>query len=98
MTTAAGHLPPRGDDVARLARRLGQAAEEMDSLREQLHAAGQLEWYSRAATAFKDALLLRERRMRDTAADLRSASAGMQRYAAQLYWDQSSPNGPPGPS
>ena len=98
MLTAAGHGPPRGEDVARLAARLGQAAEEMDSLREQVHAAGQLEWYSRAATAFKDALLLRERRMRDTACRLRDAAAGMQRYAAQLYWDESSPNGPPGPS
>jgi hypothetical protein len=97
MTTAA-HLPPHGDDVARLARRLGEAAEEMETLREQLHAAGQLEWSSRAATAFKDALLVRERRMREAAADLRDAAAGMQRYAAQLYWDQSSPTGPPGPS
>jgi len=97
MTTAA-HLPPQSDDVARLARRLGEAADEMEALREQLHASGQLEWSSRAATAFKDALLVRERRMRVAAADLRDAAEGMQRYAAQLCWDQSSPTGPPGPS
>lgn len=98
MTTATGHLPPRADDVAQLAARLAQAADAMDGLRAQVHAAGQTQWDSRAATAFKDGLLLRERRMRNTAADLRVASAGLQRYAAQLYWDKSSPTGSWGPS
>lgn len=98
MTTAAGHLPPCGDDVAQLAARLAQAADTMDGLREQVHAAGQTQWYSRAAVAFKDGLLLRERRMRNTAEDLRVASASLQRYAAQLYWDESSPTGTPGAS
>lgn len=92
------HLPPRGEDVAYLAVQLAQAADLMDGLCGQAHAAGQLQWFSRAATAFKDALLLRERLMSQTAADLRVASAGLQRYAAQLYWEESSSTGSPGPT
>jgi hypothetical protein len=97
MTTTDGHPPPLAADVQYLAAELGRAADTMDTLRGQVHSAGQMEWFSRAATLFKDALLLRERRMWDAAAQLRGASAELQRYAAQLAWDESASGGRRGP-
>ncbi|MCZ2401668.1 hypothetical protein IV498_00325 [Paenarthrobacter sp. Z7-10] len=97
MTTTAGHPPPLAADVQHLAAELARAADLMDGLRAQVHAAGQIQWFSRAATLFKDALLLRERRMRDTAAQLRGASAELQRYADQLAWDEGAPGVGRGP-
>lgn len=97
MTTTTDHLPPLAADVLRLAAELARTADSMDDLREQVHSAGQTQWYSRAATVFKDALLLRERRMRDAAAQLRGAGAELQRYGAQLAWDESAPASGRGP-
>ncbi|MDJ0357122.1 hypothetical protein [Paenarthrobacter sp. PH39-S1] len=87
--TTAGRLAPRADDVARLTGDLFRAAEDMDGLRCRVHGAGQLRWQSPAATAFRNLLAERERRMQDAAGMLRDGAEMLHRYASQLYAEES---------
>ncbi len=80
---------PRADEVARIAGELSRAAEDMDGLRYRVNGAGQMRWQSPAATAFRNLLAERERRMQGAAGMLRDSAAMLQGYASRLYAEES---------